>query len=88
MFLADETVQKAAIYDLMCISEATARLLDLDPHVAERHPKIPWKAIRSIANTLRHAYGRVDLSIVWDTVAAGDLTSLMEAVAKELTAAT
>jgi uncharacterized protein with HEPN domain len=47
------------------ICEASARLGDqaeaLMPHQS-------WRAIRGMGNRLRHAYDRVDLSVVWTVV--------------------
>ena len=77
-------MQKAVCFDLPCISEATARLLDLDPGIAERYPDVPWPQVRAIANVLRHEYARIDFDIVWDTVTMGDLDTLTAAVADEL----
>lgn len=83
-FLNDLVVQKAACFDLLCVSEATARLLDLDPEIAPRHPEVPWPQVRAIANVLRHQYGRIDMEIVWDTITMGDLDGLTAAVEAEL----
>jgi uncharacterized protein with HEPN domain len=85
-FLENETIQKAACFDLLCISEATSHLLNLDPEIEERHPNIPWRQIRAIANVLRHAYGRIDLTVVWDTVVKGDTIHLLAAIENELSA--
>lgn len=82
-FLSDIVVQKAACFDLLCVSEATARLLDLDPEIAPRYPEVPWPQVRAIANVLRHQYGRIDMEIVWDTITMGDLDGLTAAVAAE-----
>jgi uncharacterized protein with HEPN domain len=83
-FLSDTIVQKAVCFDLLCVSEATARLLDLDVAIAQRYPHVPWPQVRAIANVLRHEYDRIDLDVVWDTVTAGDLNSLTAAAAQEL----
>jgi uncharacterized protein len=83
-FEADEVVQKAVCFDLLCISEATARLLDLDPPIADRHPDVPWAQIRAIGNVLRHEYAGIDIGIIWETVATGDLDALTTAVGADL----
>jgi uncharacterized protein with HEPN domain len=83
-FLEDTIVQKAVCFDLLCISEATARLLDLDPSIVQRRPDVPWPQVRAIANVLRHEYDRIDMDIVWDTVKGGDLDGLIEAATHEL----
>lgn len=83
-FHANETAQKAICFDLLCISEATARLIDLDPTIAKRHPNVPWAEVRAIGNVLRHEYASIDVAIVWETVANEDLDVLTAAVAAEL----
>jgi uncharacterized protein with HEPN domain len=83
-FTSSEIAQKAVCFDLLCISEATARLLDLDPEIAKRHRNVPWAQIRAIGNVLRHQYGSIDIAIVWDTVATGDLETLTAAITEEL----
>jgi uncharacterized protein with HEPN domain len=83
-FLRDTIVQKAVCFDLLCVSEATARVLDLDADIAQRYPDVPWPQVRAIANVLRHEYDRIDLDVIWDTVTAGDLTGLIAAVTQEL----
>jgi len=72
----------------LCISEATARLLDLDASVADRHPEVPWAQIRAIGNVLRHEYAGIDVGIIWETVAMGDLDTLTAAVTTDLENAT
>ena len=47
------------------ICEAAFRLGDL---AAELMPDQPWSDIRGMGNWFRHAYDRVNLDIVWDTV--------------------
>jgi len=83
-FESNEIAQKAICFDLLCISEATARLLDLDPEIAMRHADVPWAQIRAIGNVLRHRYASIDVTIVWETVATGDLETLTTAVTEEL----
>jgi uncharacterized protein with HEPN domain len=61
---------------LQIISEAAIRLGD----EAERCcPEQPWRDIRGIGNQLRHAYERVDLKTVWNTM-TDDLPQLKAAV--------
>jgi uncharacterized protein with HEPN domain len=61
---------------LQIISEAAIRLGD----EAERHcSEVPWRDIRGIGNQLRHAYERIDVNTIWNTV-TDDLPTLMTAV--------
>jgi uncharacterized protein with HEPN domain len=47
------------------ISEAASRLGE---KAAELAPSQPWADIRGLGNRLRHAYDRIDLDILWNTV--------------------
>jgi uncharacterized protein with HEPN domain len=47
------------------ICEAAHRL---GPKAAELMPDQPWADIRGMGNQLRHAYDRVGLDVVWNTV--------------------
>jgi len=58
------------------ICEAATRLGD---EAAELMPDQPWKEIRGTGNWLRHAYHRVDPTIIWDTV-VNDLPKLLRDV--------
>lgn len=61
---------------LQVISEAAIRLGE----EAERLcPNVPWRDIRGMGNQLRHAYQRIDLVTIWNTV-TDDLPALEAAV--------
>ena len=47
------------------IYEAAFRLGE---KAAELVPSQPWDDIRGMGNRLRHAYDRIDLDILWNTV--------------------
>lgn len=61
---------------LQIISEAAIRLAD---HAERICPGVPWRDIRGIGNQLRHAYERIDLTTIWDTVIE-DLPALKSAI--------
>jgi uncharacterized protein with HEPN domain len=46
-------------------------------------PEQPWRDIRGIGNQLRHAYERIDLETIWNSV-TDDLPPLKAAVARAL----
>ena len=48
------------------ICEAAFRLGD---RAAELMPDQPWNDIRGMGNWLRHAYDRINLDILWNTIA-------------------
>ena len=83
-FLSDTIRQKAACYDVLCIAQAVTRLLEIDPGLTDRSGHVPWRQVANIGNVLRHEYGRVDMTIIWDTVVRGRLEALLKAVAAEL----
>ncbi len=65
---------------LQIISEAATRL----GMEAERQvPDQPWRDIRGMGNQLRHAYERVDLETIWNSV-TDDLPPLKAAVVRVL----
>lgn len=66
-FRNSEVDVRAASYAILVISEAVRRIPD--EWLAE-HPEVPWHAIRTIGNKLRHEYQRVSEAILWDVVEA------------------
>jgi uncharacterized protein with HEPN domain len=62
------------------ICEAVARLGDQAEALMPGHP---WSQIRGMGNRLRHAYDRIDFSIVW-TVISDDLPALKADAAQAL----
>jgi uncharacterized protein with HEPN domain len=42
--------------------------LCLGEKAAELAPSQPWGDIRGMGNRLRHAYDRIDLDVLWNTV--------------------
>lgn len=47
------------------ISEASRHL---DPALTANHPEVPWRRVADIGNWLRHAYERVDTSLIMAVV--------------------
>lgn len=62
------------------ISEASRRLPD---EVRERHPQLPWRAIRDRGNFYRHQYDSVAESQLWPVV-HDRLPALLDAVRAEI----
>lgn len=79
-YLSDRKTQSAVERELLTIAEACAKILAMDDSVESSFPTVAWRAIRGMGNIIRHEYGRVDPSIVWNTVTAGDLDALAKAV--------
>jgi uncharacterized protein with HEPN domain len=70
----------AASRAIQIISEASRRLPD---GLRERHPHLPWRAIRDTGNVYRHQYDNVTETRVWATV-HHDLPPLLAAIEAEL----
>ena len=52
----------------MCIIQIGELVTRLSDTFIERHPEIPWHAIRGMRNLHAHDYEHIDLEIVWNTL--------------------
>ena len=77
-FKEDRKTFYAVTRCLAIISEAVKRL---PPSMLQRHPELPWRAIRDAGNVYRHQYDDVLEKDVWDTVRyhLGALERIVEA---------
>lgn len=64
-FLADPKTQDAVIRNLEIIGEATKNLSE---PLRSANPKVPWKRIAGLRDTLIHRYFGVKLELVWEVV--------------------
>jgi len=64
-FLADSRTYNAAIRCFEVIGEAVKRLSE---ETRLRYPQIPWSKMARMRDFLIHAYDRVNLDQIWDTV--------------------
>ena len=73
------------VHQLQIIGEAVR---GLDPAFRQQHPQVPWREIAGMRNMLVHDYGRVNLNIVWETVATQipQLKREVEAILSQLPA--
>ncbi len=65
IFLSDKKCQYAVIRCLEVIGEAVKRLSE---EARKTYPDVPWSSMAKMRDLLIHAYARVDLDEVWDTV--------------------
>ena len=65
---ADELLIDSVMFRIIQISENNSKLSD---SFRNAHTEVPWLAIKGMRNRIVHAYGNVDLSIVYDTVTHG-----------------
>lgn len=63
LFLEDEKVQDAIMFNLVILGEAANQI----PHeFQDNHPEIPWSSIIGTRNVIIHGYDQIKLQIVWD----------------------
>ena len=74
-FLDSELVQDAVIRNIEVIGEASSNILRVAPEFAAQHDDIPWQVMYTMRNRVSHGYDKVDLEIVWKTIAS-DLPGL------------
>jgi uncharacterized protein with HEPN domain len=79
-FIASRLHCYAVARAIEIISEASRRLTD---DMRNRHPHLPWRAIRDTGNFYRHRYDNVAESRTWTTV-HDDFPPLLAAVEQEL----
>jgi len=79
-FREDPKTVAAVERKFLVIGEAAVRLGCQAPLIIA---DVPWRQIRDLGNLLRHAYDKVDLEIIWQTI-ADDLPALKAAVRKAL----
>ena len=75
-FFLDHKCQYAVIRCFEVIGEAVKRL---SHEVQKTYPDIPWSKMAKMRDLLIHAYNRVDLDEVWDTV-QNDIPTLISAL--------
>ena len=75
-FFSDHKCQFATIRCLEVIGEAVKRL---SYDFQKTYPDIPWSKMAKMRDLLIHAYDRVDLEEVWDTV-QNDIPALISAL--------
>jgi len=78
--LSDRLLQLGLVRLVEVIGEAAGRV---SREFRERHSSIPWEDVVGMRHKLIHEYDRVDLDILWDTVAV-DLPRLMGELEKVL----
>lgn len=79
-FREDPKTVAAVERKFLVIGEAAVRLGREATFIVE---DVPWRQIRDLGNLLRHAYDKVDLEIIWQTV-TDDLPPLKAAILRTL----
>jgi uncharacterized protein with HEPN domain len=73
-FQSSRIHQLASLKAIETIGEAASRISDT---FRAAHPEIPWRKIIGMRNRLIHAYFKVDIDKVWETI-QDDLPPLIE----------
>jgi len=81
-FRDDPRTVAAVERKFLIIGEAAVRLGQDAPRIAS---DVPWRQMRDLGNLLRHAYDKVDLEIIWQTI-TDDLPPLKAAITRALAA--
>jgi uncharacterized protein with HEPN domain len=63
LFLKDEKVQDAIMFNLVVLGEAANQI---SREFQDNHPEIPWSSIIGTRNVIIHGYDQIKLQIVWD----------------------
>ena len=85
-FVADRKTVSAVEREILIISEAMSKLVELEAQLPEEHqfqtrfPEIPVHQIRGMGNVLRHEYGRANPIVAWETATGGSLANLKAAL--------
>ena len=75
-FVANETVVKATLYDLMSIGEAAK---NLPQELCDASPEVAWKEVIATRDFLAHGYFRVEPKRIW-RILESDLEALRNGV--------
>lgn len=73
--MGDERTQDAVIRNFEIIGEAARNIERRYPDYTARHTNVPWAVTYEMRNVLAHGYFKVDLEVVWKTIAT-DLPEL------------
>lgn len=64
-FARNLAFQESCSFDAIQIGEAANKLSD---EYKESHPEIPWHQAVGLRNAVAHAYGYIDLGVLWETI--------------------
>ena len=64
-FSAEQTLQEAALLNLLRLGEGTKFV---PQEVQDAHPEVPWAELRGMRNLIAHDYFGLDLNLIWHTL--------------------
>jgi len=83
-FLRDKKTQKAVVWQIHVIGEATKNLPE---SVRQKYKEVPWKYMARIRDKIAHFYFGIDYEIVWKVVKERlpEIKLAVKKILKELT---
>ena len=80
-FLSDEMLHEACVFNMIQMGELINKLSDEFLH---KNASIPWHEIRGLRNRLVHAYGEINLNLIWDIINTGlhDIKCKLKSIAE------
>jgi len=72
--------QEACSFDAIQIGESARHLSD---EYKTSHPEIPWHQVIALRNNVAHAYGHIDIEVLWETITE-DFPALRAFCAKQI----
>ena len=64
-FSAEQTLQEAALLNLLRLGEGTKFV---PQEVQDAHPEVPWAELRGTRNLIAHDYFGLDLNLIWHSL--------------------
>jgi uncharacterized protein with HEPN domain len=83
-FLKDKKTQKAVVWQIHIIGEATK---NIPKSIRERFKEVPWKYMARIRDKIAHFYFGIDYEIVWNVIKEKlpEIKPVIEKILKNLT---
>jgi len=83
-FLKDKKTQKAVVWQIHIVGEATKNLPEF---IREKYKEVPWKYMARIRDKIAHFYFGIDYEIVWKVIKEKlpGIKSEIENIPKDLT---
>ena len=83
-FLKDKKTQKAVVWQIHIIGEATK---NIPASIREKYKEVPWKYMARIRDKIAHFYFGIDYEIVWNVIKEKlpEIKPVIEKILKDLT---
>ncbi|HLA50488.1 MAG TPA: DUF86 domain-containing protein [Thermodesulfovibrionia bacterium] len=84
VFLKDKKTQKAVVWQIHIIGEATK---NIPASIREKYKEVPWKYMARIRDKIAHFYFGIDYEIVWNVIKEKlpEIKPVIEKILKDLT---